>query len=106
MDAQDSQDYQNSQGLGDITDYQKFEKLPPLTIAEITVASPSKAPLDDETLQLQLDTINVLENRVDISTFSLERQKQIDNYYRFSPVTGDGKAGKIAMMSSTRSGKG
>jgi hypothetical protein len=39
-------------------------------------------PLD--TLQLQADTLNVLEGRLDISSFSQERQQQIMNYYRFS----------------------
>jgi len=37
-----------------------------------------------DTLQLQADTINVLEGRLPISNFSLERQEQIKNYYRFS----------------------
>lgn len=40
--------------------------------------------IPEDTLQLQADTLNVLEGRLDISSFSQERQQQITNYYRFS----------------------
>ena len=40
--------------------------------------------IPEETLQLQCDVLNVVEQRVDISTFSPERQEEIKNYYRFS----------------------
>ena len=87
-------------------DSQGFDRPPPLTMAEITVAGPNMTPVEEKTLQLQLDALNVLEGRVDVSTFSIERQKEIDNYYRFSPVVASGSAGRIAMMSSSRGGKG
>ena len=41
-------------------------------------------PIPEYTLQLQADTLNVLENKLDISSFSPERQQQIKDYYRFS----------------------
>ena len=83
-----------------------LEKLPPLTIESISDYVPPVGSMVEKTLQLQVDVLNVLENRVDISTFSPEYQKKIDNYYRFSPVSSSGQAGRIAMMSATRSGKG
>jgi hypothetical protein len=36
--------------------------------------------------QLEIDVINVLENRVDIATFSPEYQRKISDFYRFHPV--------------------
>ena len=36
--------------------------------------------------QLQIDCINVQEKRIDILSFSKERQTQINNYYRFTPI--------------------
>jgi len=84
----------------------ELEKLPPLTIEDISSYIPSVGSIDKKTLQLQVDALNVLENRVDISTFPPEYQKQIDNYYRFSPVSSMGSAGRVAMMSAARGGKG
>jgi len=46
----------------------------------------------DDTLQLQIDATNVLEGRVDMSTFSPERQIQIKNYYRFSATRQNSKS--------------
>lgn len=40
--------------------------------------------IPEATLQLQVDTLNVLEKRVDITSFTPERQEEIKNYYRFS----------------------
>lgn len=43
--------------------------------------------LDCSTMsQLEIDALNVLENRVDIATFPLEYQQTISNFYRFHPV--------------------
>jgi len=36
--------------------------------------------------QLEVDAINVLENQVNIDTFSKEYQQQIQDFYRFHPV--------------------
>ena len=44
-------------------------------------------PLNCSTMtQLEVDAINVLENRVDINTFPKEYQQQIQDFYRFHPV--------------------
>lgn len=56
---------------------------PPLTIADLLDDSYILPP-NDYTLQLQVDTLNVVEGRLPLSTFSKERQEQIQNYYRFS----------------------
>lgn len=37
----------------------------------------------DDIQQLRVDTVNVLEGRVDIETFDTEYQEKIRNYYRF-----------------------
>ena len=41
-------------------------------------------PIPDDVLQLQVDMLNVVEGRVDISTFSEDYQQKILNYYRYS----------------------
>lgn len=41
-------------------------------------------PIPDDILQLQVDTLNVMEGRVDLSSFSPEYQQKIKDYYRFS----------------------
>lgn len=46
----------------------------------------------DDTLQLQIDATNVLEGRVEMNTFSHERQIQIKNYYRFSATRQNSKS--------------
>ena len=40
--------------------------------------------IPQDTLQLQADTINMIEGRLPPSSFTPERQQQILNYYRFS----------------------
>ncbi len=52
--------------------------------------------IPEDTLQLQVDTLNVLERRVDVSTFTPERQEQIKNYYRFSAFRQNSDSSKIA----------
>ena len=47
-----------------------------------TNTSPHAPP--DDILQLQADVINVLEGRVDITTFPIAYQKRIKSYYQFS----------------------
>jgi hypothetical protein len=54
-------------------------------------------PIPQDVLQLQVDTLNVLEGRVDISEFSPDYQEQIKEYYRFSATrmrTDDSKIAK------------
>ena len=55
----------------------------PYVIADL-VDDQNYLVIPEETLQLQVDTLNVLEKRVDITTFTPERQMEINNYYRFS----------------------
>ena len=57
--------------------------LPPLTKADLMDDSLPFA-VDPVLLQLQVDTLNVLEARVDINTFPPEYQKIMMDYYRFS----------------------
>jgi len=38
------------------------------------------------TTQLEIDAVNAMEKRIDISTFSEGYQRKIRNYYRFTPV--------------------
>ena len=57
--------------------------LAPITIDDLKDDS-SYFEIPDYTLQLQADTINVLENRLPITSFDPERQKQIMDFYRFS----------------------
>lgn len=59
------------------------QDLTPITVADLN-DDVSYLIIPPDTLQLQADTINVLEGRLPISNFSLERQEQIKNYYRFS----------------------
>jgi len=61
----------------------KLLSLTPLTPADLRDDLNYLIIPDDE-LQLQADTLNVLEGRVDINTFDAEYQERIKNYYRFS----------------------
>lgn len=55
----------------------------PITVADL-VDDANYLIIPADTLQLQADTINVLEGRLPITSFSEARQVQIMNYYRFS----------------------
>lgn len=67
--------------------------LPPQPFTKETYNSPPYTfPVPDDTLQLQIDATNVLEGRVEMSTFSSERQEQIKNYYRFSATRQNSKS--------------
>lgn len=55
--------------------------LEPLTELPDDLCIPLEVPEDEK--QLRVDCVNVLEGRVDISTFEPERQEKIKNYYRF-----------------------
>jgi len=67
----------------------QLTSLLPLNRSDITKMS--EVPTDtnphcppDDIWQLQVDVINVLEGRVDISTFSEDYQSKIKHYYQFS----------------------
>ena len=44
--------------------------------------------IPEDTWQLQIDTLNVMEGRVPLSNFDPEYQEIIRNYYRFSATRG------------------
>jgi hypothetical protein len=59
----------------------------PYTLSDLTPQNPSYNPNDPpDVVQLQLDTLNVLEGKVDINTFSPDYRKRIQDYYRFYGV--------------------
>ena len=62
--------------------------------------------VDEDTLQLQTDAINVLEGRVEMNVFPVDYQKKIENYYRFSSVSPGTTAGGMAQVAPKRVGKG
>ena len=57
--------------------------LQPLTKADLDDDT-NYLPIADDTLQLQVDMLNVVEGRVPITNFDAEYQEIIRNYYRFS----------------------
>lgn len=66
-----------------MANFQQDLNLTPITIADLDDDA-TYLVIPNDTLQLQADTINVVEGRLPISDFSPERQEQIMNYYRFS----------------------
>jgi hypothetical protein len=50
----------------------------------------------DDVRQLRFDAINVLEGRVDLSSFDESYQEKIKNYYRFSATRYGSQYGKVA----------
>jgi len=52
--------------------------------------------IPEEELQLQVDTLNVIENRVPLESFPPERQIIIQNYYRFSGTRMNSNQPRIA----------
>ena len=68
----------------------------PITKAQIY--TPYPFPPQPDTLQLEVDVLNVEEGRVDISTFPKDYQEKIKNYYRFSATKHMSNDGTIAKM--------
>lgn len=58
-------------------------------------------PIDADTLQLQVDTLNVLEGRVSQDSFSEEYQRKILDYYRFSATKMNTSTSKPAPRTTT-----
>ena len=73
--------------------------LPPLTKEDLMDDSLPFA-VDPVLLQLQVDTLNVLENRVDINTFDPEYQQTMLHYYQFSATRNTTKTSKVAPRST------
>ena len=55
----------------------------PLTKADLDDDT-NYLPIPQDTLQLQVDMLNVVENRVPLDSFPLDYQVKIVNYYRYS----------------------
>lgn len=60
----------------------------------------SRFEIAEDTLQLQVDALNVLEKRVDINSFEPEYQQKIRNYYRFSATRMNSESPKVAMRTN------
>ena len=71
----------------------------PYTIADL-LDDANYLPIPNDILQLQVDCLNVLENRVQIETFEPEYQQQILNYYRFSATRSNSDQYRIAKRTS------
>jgi hypothetical protein len=69
----------------------------PLTKDELDY-NPYALEIPEDVLQLQVDTINVLEGRVEITTFPLEYQEKIKNFWRFAATVLNSKSKGIAKM--------
>ena len=52
--------------------------------------------IEPDVKQLRLDAIEVLEGRLEISTFDEEYQQKIKDYYRFSATRYGSRYGKVA----------
>lgn len=63
---------------------QQLLNLSPYEISDVPAPSPDVVPQDPpDIVQLKLDIINVLEDRVPMSSFTPEYQAKIRNFYRF-----------------------
>jgi hypothetical protein len=69
---------------------------PPLLTIEDLNDDLNYLPIPQDILQLQVDTLNVYENRISIDTFPPEYQQRIMGYYRFSATRYNSDTGKIA----------
>jgi len=57
--------------------------------------------IPEDTLQLQVDTLNVYQNLVALDSFPIEYQRKIENYYRFSATRMNTDTSKPAPMTIT-----
>jgi hypothetical protein len=69
-----------------------------LTPSDLNYNPGNPLPISEDTLQLQADTLNVIEGRVDLTAFSPERQEQIKSYYRFSAMRQSSKEQNCAKI--------
>lgn len=58
-------------------------------------------PIPEDTLQLQVDTLNVYQGLVPMESFSPDYQEKIKNYYRFSATRMNTDTSKPAPMTIT-----
>jgi len=76
-----------------------MQPLPPLTKDDLDY-NPYALEIPEDVLQLQVDTCNVLEGRVDIDTFPEDYQSKIRNYWRFSATFLTSRSQGIARMTT------
>jgi len=58
----------------------------PLTPDDLRWNPAEPLPLAEDLLQLQADTLNVFQKRVDLASFTPEYQEKIKSYWRFSAM--------------------
>ena len=75
---------------------QQLLTLPPLSADNIVGFDEVPTIIPEDVKELQADTLNVIEGRVDIHTFTEERQNVIRSYWRFSATRYLTKYPKIA----------
>jgi hypothetical protein len=68
----------------------------PWTVEEFAEWNPFALPTPPDILQLQVDTANVLEGRVDPATFTKEELKRQRTYYRFYGTRQNSKSHNLA----------
>lgn len=69
-----------------MTPRQQLFSLQPFTPPDFAWNPNESLPIPADVIQLQVDTVNVLEGRVDISTFTPGYQQKIKDYWRFSAM--------------------
>jgi len=75
---------------------QQLTTLMPLITTDDFNFNPFPLPIPPDVLQLQVDTVNVLEGRIAIESFPAEYQSKIINYWRFSAMFQTSKEQNIA----------
>jgi len=70
-------------------------------VTKAQIYTPYPFPPPPDTLQLEVDTINVMEGWVDINTFPPDYQQKIKNFYRFSATKHMSNDGTIAKMTTS-----
>ena len=71
------------------------EPLPPLTLEDISY-NPFELPIPEWILLLQVDTLNALEGRLPMDSFTPERQEEIKTYYRFCAIRQTSRSHNVA----------
>ena len=75
-----------------------YNPLPVPDWADQSEFNPFALIIPEDQLQLGVDMCNVVEGRVDISTFDPEYQQKIKDFYRFAARRQNSKSKSIAQM--------
>jgi hypothetical protein len=78
--------------------FQFESKGKPYTVEQFAEWEPFALPTPPDILQLQVDTANVLEGRVDPATFTKEELQRQRTYYRFYGTRQNSKSKNIAKI--------